>query len=409
MIATNNIKNIGTRYSYKLCIIRDRGGDMNKRWYVEFYVWDIAVNKMVRRVDYSFNHQPTPELRMRMAKQIADEIDRLLLNGYYFNSADIPIKEVPEVKHSIESGIKMAYESRYNKVSDSSKLAYRSVYRNWCIYASKKGINKLHLSKLDKHIINGYFEWLINEHKTKDDLPISARTFNYYRLHFKMWLSALEMRDLVPQNNKLMMISPKRKVDSTTHRVYSDALVVKIITHLRAKSPQLALLVQFIYYLFVRPNEARFLQVKHIKADNKLHIPAYIDYKGKRIGVSKTGVNRYPVIPKPLQVELAKFNFKSMDPEAFIFGKESNQHKTFLSHAAWAFRYSAAIKEMNLPSGYTLYGWKHTGACKLYMATKDPVEVQTQCGHKNLQTTIIYLRDLGMFMNSDVEDLFPAI
>jgi integrase len=43
---------------------------------------------------------------------------------------------------------------------------------------------------------------------------------------------------------------------------------------------------------------------------------------------------------------------------------------------------------------YTIYGYKHSGAISLYIATKDIKLVQAQCRHANSVQTDIYLRDL---------------
>jgi integrase len=48
---------------------------------------------------------------------------------------------------------------------------------------------------------------------------------------------------------------------------------------------------------------------------------------------------------------------------------------------------------------FTPYGIKHTGAIGLYLATKDPAVVQSQCRHQKLETTLKYLRDLGIFID----------
>ena len=50
-----------------------------------------------------------------------------------------------------------------------------------------------------------------------------------------------------------------------------------------------------------------------------------------------------------------------------------------------------------MDGGQTLYSWKHTGAIKLYQATKDMKKVQRQCRHWSITETDNYLRDLGLF------------
>jgi integrase len=56
---------------------------------------------------------------------------------------------------------------------------------------------------------------------------------------------------------------------------------------------------------------------------------------------------------------------------------------------------------------YDLYGFKHTGVIALYLATRDIKLIQAQCRHKDISTTDIYLRDLGLFLDQDALDIFP--
>jgi integrase len=60
---------------------------------------------------------------------------------------------------------------------------------------------------------------------------------------------------------------------------------------------------------------------------------------------------------------------------------------------------SEGLRDINV--NFTPYAIKHTGAISLYLATKDVKIVQAQCRHQNMETTLKYLRDLGLFTNFD--------
>ena len=75
------------KYEYRLCEIRDRGGDLSKRWYVEFWVWDIAKEQLIRKPDYiSAKFKTAPE-RYAEAQRIKNEIDKALKDGAYIDSS----------------------------------------------------------------------------------------------------------------------------------------------------------------------------------------------------------------------------------------------------------------------------------------------------------------------------------
>ena len=62
-------------------------------------------------------------------------------------------------------------------------------------------------------------------------------------------------------------------------------------------------------------------------------------------------------------------------------------------------RFRKLIKALNLGKDYTLYSWKHSGVVVAYKAGIDIKTIQSQCRHKSLEQTDIYLKSLGLSMN----------
>ena len=81
--------NSRSEFPYKKCMIRDRNGDLSKRWYVEFYVWDIATERLVRKTDYSFNRFPTAKERYQEAAKIKAALDAALEKGSYIDTSGV--------------------------------------------------------------------------------------------------------------------------------------------------------------------------------------------------------------------------------------------------------------------------------------------------------------------------------
>ena len=42
-------------YQFRKAALQDCGGDIKKRWYISFYVWDVQKNDLVRKREYSIN------------------------------------------------------------------------------------------------------------------------------------------------------------------------------------------------------------------------------------------------------------------------------------------------------------------------------------------------------------------
>ena len=69
---------------------------------------------------------------------------------------------------------------------------------------------------------------------------------------------------------------------------------------------------------------------------------------------------------------------------------------------------TAILRSMGYSSEYTLYSLKNTGAISFYKAGIGLVEIQRQIGHKDINTTIIYLRSMGFDDFENVRKNVPA-
>ena len=114
---------------YKLATFRDRGGDLNKEWYVEFYAYSDSKKDIVRSRVKIPTSCGSAESRLKFAAKKIKEIDTLLREGFYFksqvtdnqdNDVDTPTNEF------------FLIESLYQTIKDSgshlrkkSKSSYR--------------------------------------------------------------------------------------------------------------------------------------------------------------------------------------------------------------------------------------------------------------------------------------------
>ena len=70
------------KYPYELCKLYDCGGDVNKRWIVEYYIYNRDQAKLVRRRVSGFNRVKTLRARKAAARELMQQIDELLRQGY---------------------------------------------------------------------------------------------------------------------------------------------------------------------------------------------------------------------------------------------------------------------------------------------------------------------------------------
>jgi len=147
-----------------------------------------------------------------------------------------------------------------------------------------------------------------------------------------------------------------------------------------AKWPELRLMTRFVFRTFIRPAELCRLTWAHVDLNaGTIRIPASVS-KNRRAGVV--------TIPDDFCAEIrAHVAAHAPAPDVRLFHRAptlSQQHRRCVQSAGLAGR------------GYTLYSWKHTGACALYRASRDVMLVSKHCRHSTVKTTERYLRDLGI-------------
>lgn len=407
-VDTGKNDNDTPKYPYKPCHIADRGGDVHKRWYVNFYVWDIATQRLKRIQEYGqINDFKTYKDRYREAQRLKKKIDAILAEGYIINSALDPaqyLETTRELKAKEKMTIVQAFEHalkiKLGEVTPSTRKSYTNLVNVFTTYLTDRQMKRAHISQLTPDLVNRFFDYLKSDYKsprTKDRLTNTS--LNNYRTYFRVLINVLRERERLITNDPTTSV-PKLKEKTTYHDIYLDDEITKMREYLEANDPHLWLLCQFVYYCFLRPKkEARFLQVKHIKVNNVLAITE---------DVSKTDT-RFPVIPVPLQNALKAWNLDKFPGNYYLFAQGGKPGPAPCYVNYWINKFSRVREILKMSTDKTLYSWKHTGACKLYIATKDVNKVKEQCGHKSLETTLIYLRQLGIFDNKEVENLFPEI
>lgn len=387
------------KYQYRLCEIKDRGGDLSKRWYVEFWVWDIAQEKLVRKFDYLPAKLKTAPERYGEAHRIKKEIDRELINGAHIDSSGkSKEKKSTATVWTIKKAVEWFRAEHSSEVGERANDGYRSFENIFCEFLEERKYDKLLLTRLDEEMIYTFLGYLMNDRK------VSNRTRNNYLIWLNTMFNYLVSRKVLAENPAQKI--KKLKTSSSTHIPYTEAQTKKIKEYLATKDPQLLLFCAFIYYTLARPKELQLLKIRDIKS-NKLLIRAKVTVNGKEKQLSKNHKSQYVVIPAGLRQMINESGILDHNPDWFIFGNKGEPGPQPYSKHYSSKKYNPVLTALKIDGGQTLYSWKHTGAIRLYQATKDMKKVQRQCRHWSITETDNYLRDLGMFEDDEVEFNFP--
>lgn len=385
-------------YEFRLCEVRDRKGDLDKRWYVEFWVWDVGTDSLVRKLDYvPAKFKSAPE-RYAECLRLKKEIDQELISGAFIDSSGHTKKKAAAKPMTIIKAMEWFRAEHSNEVGERAQDGYRSFENIFIEYLRAKEYGGMPLSKLDQEMVYGFLGFLINER------GVGNRTRNNYLI----WLNTV-FNYLV--NRKIISANPakeikKLKTSSATHIPYNEEQAIKIKEYLTRTDPQLLLFCAFIYYTLARPKELQLLKVRDIKP-RKLLISATVRVDGLEKQLSKNHKSQYVVIPEGLREMIAAAGILKYNPDFFIFGSKGEPGPRPYSKHYSTKKYNPVLKALGMDGGQTLYSWKHTGAIKLYQATKDMKKVQRQCRHWSITETDNYLRDLGLFEDDEVQFKFP--
>ncbi len=376
------------KYPFKPARLNDCDGDLLKRWYIEFYVWDIQKDSLVRKRTYDVNHYTTSQERKRYANRMICEINELLDEGYHID-IDKPIENGEEERKSftLAEAIQYALKVKRPSIRETSYASYKSTIKKFLVWAKDNRIATMDVAYFDK-LRAIYFDDYLLVH-----CSYSARTVNGDISYLKSFFQVLVDREIIT-NNPFHKIKKHKEASSRRNLAFNENQIRKIKRIIEIKDKQLWLFIQFIYYCYLRPNEVRQLKFRHIQLGKRqIFIPGHI---------SKNGRDGYVTIPETFSRELEKSGIFNTHND-YVFQRK-NEIKP-VSKNVMGGRYRKLVKDLNLSRDYTLYSWKHSGVVAAYNAGVDIKTLQKQCRHQSLEQTDIYLKSLGLDENKAINKI----
>jgi integrase len=163
--------------------------------------------------------------------------------------------------------------------------------------------------------------------------------------------------------------------------------------------PELYLFTRFVYYTFSRIQELKELKVRDINLRNRT-----ISFKADTV---KTDRKLVKPIMGPLLDYILSSGVLNNPGHFYVFGKElrPGADRCPVNFATAEHRKILENVGVYRNGETTLYGWKHTGNINAYLAGMDIKLIQQINGHSSLETTEIYLRKLGLFLDKRAYDI----
>lgn len=390
----------------------DCNGEITEQWFVYFSVFNPGTGRMkVFRKYKGFAELKTAEERRKFAKKTIAYWKRKLLNGWnpFFENDKVKYANLLKYNYdtartgnAVETSRNFEYYSSLyldyvlNDLSRSKATytCYKSKLRIFGQYLKEKRIDKVSVRFYNKETILDFNRWL------RDKRKLSGGALNDYNDQLKRFFSWLiEQRSAITENPLEGMHREKRK--PVHHKAYNETYTEMLQKAIEPKDPWLWLMVRMIFNCFTRPKELRFLQMKHINwIDGTILVPADIA-KNNRDGIV--------TIPEYLLQILHDFGYHTYPAEYYFMSVARKPGPAPVSKNFLYNQLKPYLVRLNLPKGFTLYSWKHTGVQRLARAKVDLMYIKNQLRHASYDQMLPYIEELLAQANEEIKSRAPRI
>ena len=212
------------KYPFQACKLYDSGGDVNKQWVVEYYVYNRDQDKLVRRRVSGFNRVKTARARKAAARELMQQIDELLRQGYTegglealsdslaflqeseadFNLSTFTLrqavvyfinyKNAATLKNKADR-LEENYREGLARIKKNTFDAYRTFLKVLSAWLDEHKLNKLLLAQCNVKVVHQFFTHL------KEEKGLGNKTFNNYRSYFSAVFNYyIEQQELLIKN-----------------------------------------------------------------------------------------------------------------------------------------------------------------------------------------------------------------
>lgn len=397
---------------------------IEKPWHIRFYAWDMGLQRLVRKRIFKADFDKIQDVHKRreLARGVIESVNYFLKHNYHLETPAIPKLELPDFTgYSLVRALQHAIDHKDKRegLAESTIEGYTTVLNDIKNFLEYKRLSRDYpLSAVNYAFVDHYFEYLTKYR------GLANSTHNWY----KGMLHALFQVLIVRSQHKVFSgVNPVDEINVLKtvvrkHAAFSDAQLRDMVDlSLDRGHHDVALYMKFMYYTLARPDEIRLSKIGHIDMKRRQMLMI--------VENAKTKIEEYVGIPDQLAKIIQESGILRYPPQYYIFSNDQVRHREVImdknlkiSHEGridqkicapglqpvgvnyFPDRIRTYIKDLDLysiNSHYTPYAIKHTGAIGLYRATKDIEIVKQQCRHQNLETTIKYLRDLGIFTDMD--------
>ncbi len=397
---------MATKIEVILPVLKNRGGDLKKEWYVEYACYSDKENKLLRfRKTHNINRLKTAKERVSYANKIITSISSDLKEGWRpWLSNKIIYRDYIEYDQIAKTKGRLRYDSKQlnrliseylspkgSSLKKKSYQTYVSIFRVFCQFIEKIDDNQKVLN-ISNEIIIKFWNHLINQRK------LDKKTMNRYKTIINSFFKYLLEKKIIDENPVYNLPVALKTKDEAARPINKIDLKI-LLEDIKKTDQQLHLACLFEYYAAVRPgNEMRTLKIKDCDFYNNRIIITEVNAKTTRRCID---------MPKQLVDICFKRGINKYDQDCYVFGKDGIPGFEMLSTSSLRRRFNKHRDKLNMPKIYKLYSFKHTGAGMALASGTTLEELRSHLGHSSIETTDHYVKKHFGNRNDKIISKFP--
>lgn len=342
----------------KFFVLRDRNCDLSKPWYVEYYI-----DGKRKQHKGQINNGKSIAERRELANELIKELSQ--------NFRPPPPNSKIRIKLFETLELMAPYRSKRTVQDYRSHLVQLFNYFNG---------SKITAAKLELYFHayrKSHAQTTTYQHRRKLNTIFKKAGFGYLLANIKL-----------------------KKGKHRPLRYFQPEQDRRIMNHIRETDWMLYLYCGFTRFMAIRPRaETRMLRVCDIFFEEKK-----VCLRGE---VTKSDENQYVRIPGVFYRDLERL--RNEPPRHYIFSSIAFDNKMKpVGRNHYGTRFKRVLEHFGFGSDYNLYSLKHTLAAAFIRAGGTMFQLKHHFRHKDIKTTQLYLRQLGLEVLDDFVDRIPA-
>ena len=391
----------------KLPVTNNRKGDLSRPWYVEYSVRNPKNGVLERFRIYEGLSAGSEAERTVLAAKIATQIRRKLKTGWTpFDKFDViysdsltyqkatdKLKKAKSNNNTWRLNLSVWLDQHQHAIRKSTYQSYQAKFRIFVEFLELKKMDSDDILYFDSKAIDSFYLFLQNTRK------LCNKTVNEYTILLRRVSKDLLKKNIITENH---FIEVKRLRSFSKKPIpFNDVNIQNLKKMILAIDPQLWLCIQFIFYSFIRPNELRLLQMKHLDlVAGKIIVPGEF---------SKNHKTQTVIIPDPLLDYLKELNFESYSYDDYLITLKGTPGPVHVGRNYMGNHFRRVRFLLKMPSAYKFYGWKHTGVLRLKRSGADPFAMKDQLRHYSFDEMLEYIIELEGAESSHIKHNGPRI